>query len=296
MYQVLLVLLLGLIIGVLFHIVYRERYEGFQDITAQTSKILSITDVIADPEDAETVADPFYERLNSRNTELRRKTIKYLKWEDVPNSDRNLVRHAFNYARTKYPLPIEGQLQIVVTGNNTEGGMPHTHGNMIYIPLIRIQESGEEELTKIMIHEMSHIHQRQKKFLWEQLYHNLGIHHLPIEWTEPNEIREKILANPDTWEGGKWEYKGQHGVIILNDDAKTIKDHHYQVIPVRAGVDMSVNLWKKDFGMITQQIDHPAEVTATALEKYISTGNAGTIEITNTLRCWLEDCRRKEES
>jgi hypothetical protein len=292
MYWFVIILILVSIITITYLLyTQKSQEEGFVERTTQTSRITSIMDIIADPEDAEAVADTFYERLNDRNMEIRKKTIKYYSPDDINPNDRDLIRNAFQYARTVYPLPIIGQMQIVVTSDKTEGGYPHTHGNMIYIPIGTIKNSSENNLQNTLIHEMSHIHQRQKKFLWEKLYSNIGFQRLPINWAEPEDIRDKILTNPDTWEGGKWEYKGQHGVILINDDAKSVKDHSYQVIPVRDGVNMKENQFKKVFGKITKQIDHPAEITATGLQKYIENGNAGSIELTDAIRCWLDDCR-----
>jgi hypothetical protein len=265
--------------------------EGFVERTTQSDRISSIQDILMDPEDAEAVADTFYERLNDRNMEIRKKTIQYFSAEDITPQERSIIRDAYQYARATYPLPIQGQFQIVITGNETEGGMPHTHGNVIYISRKKVQESTEFDLRNTLLHEMSHIHQRQKQYLWEKLYSNLGFQRLPIGWALPAEIRDKVLANPDTWNGGDWEYKGQHGVMIINDDAKSVKDFTYQIIPVRDGVNMSVNHLKKTFGKVTRQIDHPGEITASGLEKFISTGDTGSPELTNALRCWLDECR-----
>ena len=289
-WSVILLILISII--TIFYILNSTYHkEGFADRTSQTERITSIMDIIVDPEDAEAVADTFYERLNQRNMDIRKKSIKYYSIDEIEPNDRDLIRNAYQYARSSYPLPLTGQFQIVITGNKTEGGLPHTHGNFVYIPIQKVKDSSETELRNIILHEMSHIHQRQRKYIWEKLYTNLGFQRLSINWAEPEDIREKVLTNPDTWEGGKWEYKGQHGVILINDDAKSVKDHTYQIIPVRDSVDMSINHLKKDFGKITRQIDHPAEVTATGLQKFIETGNAGSIELTNAFRCWLEECR-----
>lgn len=290
-----IMIILFIIVMLLLYIIHNGTNEGFVDTTTQTQRITSIKDILVDPDDAEAVADMFYERLNQRNMNIRKKTVKYISPVDISPRDRDLVRDAYQYARTVYPLPIEGQFQVVITGDKTEGGYPHTHGNLIYIPLKYVQESSEEKLKSTILHEMSHIHQRQKRYLWEKLYSNLGFQRLPIDWVEPKDVQNKILANPDTWEHGKWEYKGQHAIMVINDDAKSIRDHTYQVIPVREGVDMKVNHLKKDFGKITNQVDHPAEVTAAGLQKYIDTGNAGTLEVTDAIRCWLNECRAKED-
>jgi hypothetical protein len=295
-YSLTLIIILCVSIGILYIIntlKYNEDSEGFADITSQTQRISSIKDIIVDPIDAESVADTFYNSLNKRNMDIRKKTVKYYNVEDISPGDRDIIRDAYQYARTTYPLPLEGQFQVVITGDETEGGYPHTHGNLIYIPLKKVKESTEHKLRNTFLHEMSHIHQRQKRYLWEKLYNNLGFQRLPIDWPVPEDIHNKILANPDTWEHGNWEYKGQHAMMLINDDAKSIRDHTYQIIPVRDGVNMSVNQLKKSFGKITKQIDHPAEVTACALQKYIDTGDAGDLNVTNAIRCWLEECRVK---
>ena len=274
---------------------YNDDIEGFADVTSQTQRITSIKDIIIDPVDAEEVADTFYNSLNKRNMDIRKKTVKYYDVEDLTPSDREIIRDAYQYARTTFPLPLEGQFQVVITGNKTEGGFPHTHGNLVYIPLQKVKDNTEHTLRNTFLHEMSHIHQRQKRYLWEKLYNNLGFQRLPIDWPVPEDIHNKILANPDTWEHGKWEYKGQHAIMLINDDAKSIRDHTYQIIPVRDGVNMSVNQLKKSFGKITKQIDHPAEVTATALQKYIDTGDTGDLNVTSTIRCWLGECLAKQD-
>lgn len=299
-YSVTLFVILCVSIGILYMINTMKHEndsdsESFTDLTSQTQRITSIKDVIVDPIDAEAVADTFYERLNKRNMDVRKKTVYYYNVNDLSPGDRNLIRDAYQYARAIYPLSIEGQFQVVVTGKDTEGGYPHTHGDLIYIPLQKIQESTENQLRNIFLHEMSHIHQRQKRYIWEKLYNNLGFQRLPIDWPVPEDIHDKILANPDTWEHGKWEYKGQHALMIINDDAKSIRDHTYQIIPVRDGVNMSVNRIHKSFGKITNQLDHPGEITACALQKYIDTGDTGELHVTNAIRCWLEECRAKQE-
>lgn len=293
-----LLIILCVGIGILYIINTMKRdedNEGFTDVTSQTQRITSINDIIVDPIDAEAVADTFYERLNKRNMDIRKKTVKYYNVEDISPNDRDLIRNAYQYARATYPLSIEGQFQVVVTGKDTEGGYPHTHGNLIYIPLQKVKDSTEHQLRNTFLHEMSHIHQRQKRYVWEKLYKNIGFQKLPIDWPVPEDVHNKILANPDTWEHGKWEYKGQHVFMIINDDAKSIRDHTYQVIPVRDGVNMSINQLKKSFGKITKQIDHPAEVAACALQRYIDTGDTGDLHMTNAIRCWLENCRVKQE-
>lgn len=296
-YNIILLIILGVSIGLLY-IIHSNKYteeEGFVERTSQTERITSIKDIIVDSTDAEDVADTFYERLNERNMDIRKKTVKYYNVEDISPTDRDIIRDAYQYARATYPLPMTGQFQVVITGKDTEGGYPHTHGNLIYIPLHHIQNNTEHKLRNTFLHEMSHIHQRQKRYLWEKLYQNLGFQRLPIDWPVPDDIHNKILANPDTWEHGKWEYKGQHALMIINDDAKSIRDHTYQIVPVRDGVNMSVNQLKKTFGNVTKQVDHPAEVTAAALQKYIDTGDTGSLAVTDAIRCWLEDCRAKEE-
>lgn len=275
------------ILGFLF---YRTN-EGFIEYTGQTEKIESITDIIIDPYEAEEVADSFYNTLNQRNIDIRKHTVKYIHWDDIPSESRKLLRDAYQYARTTYPLPLNEIFKIAITSNDTEGGYPHTHGDVMFLSLKTIKDNTEEELRDILVHELSHIHQRQKRYLWEKLYISLGFKRMPQNWVEPKEIRNKTLSNPDTWEGGLWEYKGQHGVVLINDDAKTVRDHTYQVIPVYEGVSVTENLLRKDFGNVSQQIDHPNEITAAALQKFVKNGDTGNLKMNQVLRCWIRECQ-----
>jgi hypothetical protein len=290
----LLIIFIFLIIfqsGIYRSIMIEKPHEGFVDISAQTKKQLSTTDIFLEPEEARKMALPFYDGLNKRNIEIRKGTIKYLSLDEITPSERKIVKDAFSYTLSNFPLNLKDDVKIVITSNDTEGGMPHTHGDNIYIPKYYLSTKTADELKRTLTHELFHIHQRHDFYLWEDLYKKLGFKRISEHSTILNKVDNKIIENPDTWEAGHWEFNGQIGVMLLKDDAKTLKDHIYEVLPTNKNARVDINEFKKMFGKITRQIDHPNEISAASLENLIYDGTSGSIEVDKIVRCWLEKCK-----
>lgn len=269
--------------------------EGFIETTTQTERQSTITDIIADPEDAKRHAKGFYDSLNETNKNIRKGTVKYFKVDDpiiLPNQ-RTILRDAFTYALTTFPLPLRQQIRVCITSDDTEGGMPHTHAEYIYLPHRYLRDGNLAILKQTLTHELCHIHQRQEFHLWAELYAKLGFSRVSEHTGIFESVNDRIIQNPDTWEAGHWSYNGQVGVMLLKKGAKSIADHEYAVIPVKKGVNVETNEFKKVFGKITQQIDHPNEISAAAIEKLLHESTSGNLEVDKVVRCWIENCKRE---
>ena len=269
--------------------------EGFIETTTQTERQSTITDIVADPDDAKRHAKAFYDSLNDTNKNIRKGTVKYYKVDDpiiLPNH-RNILRDAFTYSLTTFPLPLRKQIQVCITSDTTEAGMPHTHEEFIYIPHKYLRDGNLDTLKRVLTHELCHIHQRQEFHLWSELYEKLGFRRVLEHAGIFADVNDRIIQNPDTWEAGHWSYNGQIGVMLLNKGAKTLADHEYVVIPVTKGVNIETNQFKKVFGKITRQIDHPNEITAASIEKLLYNSTSGNLEVDKVVRCWIENCKRE---
>jgi hypothetical protein len=269
--------------------------ESFINTTSQSERQSSITDIFADPEDATNHAKIFYDSLNKTNQDIRKGTVKYYKVDDpiITPVQRNLLRDAFTYSLTTFPLPIKRQVKVCITSDSTEGGMPHTHAEYIYLQHKYLRDGDLNRLKEILTHELCHVHQREEFSMWSNLYTKLGFSRVPEHIQIFQGIDDRIIQNPDTWEAGHWEFKGQIGIMLLKKGGKTLADHEYTVIPVKKGANIEKNEFKKMFGAITQQIDHPNEISAAAVERLLYNSTSGNLEVDKVVRCWIENCKRE---
>lgn len=215
----------------------------------------------------------FYASLTPQNRRLRPSTRVYYAVNDprIPGRIRDKVYPAFQKALADFPLHFpktHPQPVLQFASGDTEGGMPHTLGNRVIVPLREsLADESPSSLWTTMIHELCHIHQRQDPSRWTELYEQLGFQKIadPI----PVSLRgDDVVANPDAGSSGMpqigwWSYKGQVGVLVFSTNPSTIRDHKSVVFPITPeGASSGVNQLREAFGKWSSQYDHPNEVTA----------------------------------
>jgi len=127
--------------------------------------------------------------------------------------------------------------KFALIGDIYEEGMPHTRNDIIFLSP-KIVNNGEDELTKILIHESVHIYQRynnMNKYLEENRY--------TISRRRDSELL--IRANPDLDEyiykdrnGNELFYKYTSSMPVgINDIIPTINEHPYEIMAYKIAED-----------------------------------------------------------
>jgi hypothetical protein len=94
-----------------------------------------------------------------------------------------------------FPLPLPSPIQIIKTTGAEEGNFAYTRGTAIILP-VRVLDNGNEELTKIICHEVFHIFSRYNPELRERLYGTVGFTRCN-EIELPGDLGSRKITNPD---------------------------------------------------------------------------------------------------
>lgn len=215
----------------------------------------------------------FYRSINGKNITLRpeeRDRIYYNRDDTrIPYRIRSYMNPIFDKALVDFPLKFEEKPVIVYASGDTEGGMPHTFDNYVIYPLRDdITSRPKDSIWETCIHELCHVHQRQKPNMWKDLYRKLGFEEIHTDDISHLIQTNEVVANPDAGTPGMpqigwWKYHGQVGMILFNPDAITIRDHHSIAFPIdKDSAKDTTNYLKEVFGPFCNQYDHPNEITA----------------------------------
>lgn len=161
-------------------------------------------------------------RESTSGEEYRRTYLAAAKFDVVPSDPR--IQRLFGLAREGDRYCVEcvkkGQItgptsemlaalpkvpwRFVILDDKVEGGMPHTHGNMVCLPVSFLTEEGEraskaqtQGIIKTLIHEKIHVLQRMQSDLWARTVAALG--YVPIMRRKDlsADQRKRARSNPD---------------------------------------------------------------------------------------------------
>lgn len=172
-----------------------------------------------------------------------------------------------------------------------EGGMPHTHKNIVFLPesFFNIDlSSNTKKIESTLIHEIFHIYQRMLFKIDKERIHNFysNLNFIKVDYIHNFEnIIEINRHNPDGLDL-KWvlydpDYDSYYwiGAVFSNNNSKTIKDVEYLAFPLTKineskfkyeEIEKSILLNKftqfNNFFGIENNHYHPNEITAQYLE------------------------------
>lgn len=153
--------------------------------------------------------DTFLERMSPFDRAARMKTdhdvseaefIEFVKSSTLEwtEHEKNAVESAYNNIRTaiaRLSLPLPDEFYIIKTSGDEEGNAAYTRGNSIILPKA-ILASSEEDLKRLLAHELFHISSRNNPKLANSLYKTIGFQYCgEIEF--PSNLASRKITNPD---------------------------------------------------------------------------------------------------
>ncbi len=99
-------------------------------------------------------------------------------------------------AVTALGLPLPDKVYIVKTSGREEADAAYTRANAIILPPAMLNTT-DEELQKLLAHELFHVATRANPSLARQLYETIGFHHCG-EVQLPANVAARRISNPDT--------------------------------------------------------------------------------------------------
>jgi hypothetical protein len=156
-----------------------------------------------------TVRDDFIRRLSPFDRAARLKVGRAVAEEEFltfigksatewTNQEMRAVQASAESLRpllSAFPLSLPSTIQMIKTTGNEEGGAAYTRGTAIVLPRGELAKS-QEELSKLICHEVFHILSRHNPALRERLYETIGFTRCEeIEF--PPELTSRKITNPD---------------------------------------------------------------------------------------------------
>lgn len=99
-------------------------------------------------------------------------------------------------AVTALGLPLPDKVYIVKTSGKEEADAAYTRANAIILPPAML-DTTDEEVQKLLAHELFHVATRANPGLARQLYETIGFHHCG-EVSLPANVAARKISNPDT--------------------------------------------------------------------------------------------------
>lgn len=99
-------------------------------------------------------------------------------------------------AVTRLGLPLPEKVYIIKTSGKEEADAAYTRANAIILPPAMLDTS-DEELEKLLAHELFHVSTRANPGLARQLYETIGFHYCG-EVQLPANVAARRISNPDT--------------------------------------------------------------------------------------------------
>lgn len=121
-------------------------------------------------------------------------------WSDA---DKEKIKKAMTAIETeirkqKYTLPVPGEIILLKSGMAEEGGaLAYTRENWIAVGEKALNELSEDDLTRLMAHELFHLMTRTDRNFKSAMYQTIGFTVLDREINFPAEMLEKRISNPD---------------------------------------------------------------------------------------------------
>lgn len=153
--------------------------------------------------------DAFLERMSPFDRAARMKTdhdVSELEFiEFVKSSTLEWTEHEKNAVETAYKniqtaiarlsLPLPDKFYVIKTSGNEEGNAAYTRGNSVVLPK-NILSSSEDEIKRLLAHELFHISSRNNPKLANLLYETIGFHYCG-EIVFPSNLASRKITNPD---------------------------------------------------------------------------------------------------
>ena len=188
----------------------------------------------------------------------------------------NELKKATSFIETVIPkLPMKlselNEINIIQLMPTADGGMPHTRpGNIICYPDLSLLYS-----VSTLIHELWHVHQRNFKPYWSNVFHRLGL----TLWAGklPDKLENNRRYNPDTIDSPLWIFKKTWVPVpifkdIRNPSVNNVEIWFYNINGFHTrNVPEELSLYFKDLN--DSALEHPREMTAYMLaepDKYKS--------------------------
>lgn len=194
-------------------------------------------------------------------------------WEDELTETDKIIRNRNDCTpiKTEQILDSNMKYNLNIVPNSCEDGLPHTTSKYdISIP----EKFMKHDIKYIIAHEKVHLRQRQELNKWTDFYKKYWFYtlHKNPPNNMPNELIKNRRSNPDTdgnvwccWNSNYW------AVPIYNSGKETL----YNIIV--KWWDEKNNIitnyppkeWIDFFGNDNMQSEHPHEISAVYIEKYI---------------------------
>lgn len=118
-----------------------------------------------------------------------------LEWKQSEKRRVDSAFHKIQPAVARLSLPLPARIYVVKTSGNEEGNAAYTRDNAIVLPT-SIIASPDEELQRVLAHELLHIATRAYPKLAKMLYESIGFHYCGEVEFPPKLVQRKI-TNPD---------------------------------------------------------------------------------------------------
>jgi hypothetical protein len=208
--------------------------------------------------------------------------------------------------------------KFVKVDSTVENGFPHTHNDIIFLPVNFISsivsrllndtiKNVYNELGHILIHEKTHIWQRIEPELFSSFYRTIQIEKLKLSKTTKEWLRKNTRTNPDGLELG-WGYKNESGsyyvfVSLWNKSPNSlgdIKNVAIPIVPNKTHSEWSIteyskeniipitrlSSWKDVVGLSSNHY-HPNEISAEGIARF-TMKNKQMLPIDIKIEEWLE--------
>lgn len=269
---------------------------------------------------------PYFKEINDTDRKIKGDTIRNCNLlQDWMKEEKKAIGELIRYAQKETKCNFGFQRKIMSTpwkfvkvDSTVENGFPHTHNDIIFLPVNFISsivsrlatdpiETVYNELGHILIHEKTHIWQRVEPELFSSFYKTIQIEKLKLSQSAKEWLRKNTRTNPDGLDLG-WGYKNESGgyyvfVSLWNKSPNTLGDISNVAIPIVPNKTHSewsiteysnkniipitrLSSWKDNVGLSSNHY-HPNEISAEGIARF-TMKNKQILPIDIKIEEWLE--------
>ena len=215
---------------------------------------------------------------NCKNIEECKKLYKFnlIKFNDYEKESLIYLINKANLLIKEHSSFYNIKWKLCKTTDNIEEGMPHTHGDIIFLSH-KFFDNPEKYKIRTLIHEKIHIYQRKYPHKTQELYKFYNF--------KKNKIVDKEMrrANPDL-DGNDYDYNGTIFYMKYIKNPNKLSDSNVNYVALRDYVHLDNKEIIKNFRNQGYQNEHPNEIFGCMIADKIVGNNLIDLKLINYLK------------